>query len=40
MQATAGGFLVVMGLLLVTDRWLQLIAPVLSWYAQARWPPI
>ena len=40
MQATAGAFLVVMGFLLITDRWLQLIAPVLSWYAQARWPPI
>jgi cytochrome c-type biogenesis protein len=40
MQSTAGAFLVFMGVLLVTDRWLQLISPVLSWYAQARWPPI
>ena len=40
MQATAGAFLVFMGVLLITDRWLQLISPVLSWYAQARWPPI
>jgi len=22
------------------DRWLQVVAPVLAWYAQARWPPI
>lgn len=40
MQTTAGAFLVFMGVLLVMDRWLQLISPVLSWYAQARWPPI
>ena len=23
-----------------TDRWLPLMAPILSWYARARWPPI
>jgi hypothetical protein len=23
----------------VTDRWLPLVAPALSWYAQTRWPP-
>jgi len=40
MQTAAGAFLVFMGVLLVMDRWLQLISPVLSWYAQARWPPI
>jgi cytochrome c-type biogenesis protein len=40
LQTTAGAFLVFMGVLLVMDRWLQLISPVLSWYAQARWPPI
>ena len=40
MQTIAGAFLVFMGVLLVMDRWLQLISPVLSWYAQARWPPI
>jgi hypothetical protein len=26
--------------LLVTDRWLPLVSPVLAWYAQARWPPM
>jgi len=36
----SGALLIVMGVLLVTDRWLPLIAPVLSWYASARWPPI
>jgi cytochrome c-type biogenesis protein len=40
MQGAAGGLLVAMGLLLVTDRWLPLISPVLAWYAQARWPPV
>ena len=40
LQTTAGAFLVFMGVLLVMDRWLQLISPFLSWYAQARWPPI
>ncbi|HLQ62545.1 MAG TPA: cytochrome c biogenesis protein CcdA [Candidatus Acidoferrales bacterium] len=39
-QAAAGVLLVGMGVLLVTDRWLPLVAPVLSWYAQARWPPV
>jgi len=40
MQGAAGALLVVMGVLLVTDRWLPLISPVLAWYAQARWPPV
>lgn len=40
LQPVSGGLLVVMGALLVTDRWLPLIAPVLAWYANARWPPI
>ena len=40
MQGAAGALLVVMGILLVTDRWLPLISPVLAWYAQARWPPV
>jgi cytochrome c-type biogenesis protein len=40
MQGVAGALLVVMGALLLTDRWLPLISPVLSWYAQARWPPV
>jgi cytochrome c-type biogenesis protein len=39
LQAASAVLLVAMGVLLVTDRWLPLIAPVLAWYAQARWPP-
>ncbi len=39
-ESASGALLVAMGVLLVTDRWLPLMAPVLSWYAQARWPPI
>jgi cytochrome c-type biogenesis protein len=39
-QGIAGLLLVAMGVLLLTDRWLPLVAPVLAWYAQARWPPI
>lgn len=38
-QAASGVLLVGMGFLLITDRWLPLIAPILSWYAQAHWPP-
>ena len=40
LQPISGVFLAVMGVLLITDRWLPLIAPVLAWYASARWPPI
>lgn len=40
LQPVSGALLVVMGVLLITDRWLPLIAPVLAWYASARWPPI
>jgi len=40
LQTASGALLVAMGLLLVTDRWLPLMAPILTWYAQARWPPI
>lgn len=40
LQPAAGGLLVVMGVLLVTNRWLPLIAPVLGWYAQFKWPPV
>lgn len=40
LQGASGFLLVAMGFLLVTDRWLPLVSPVLSWYAQARWPPI
>jgi len=39
-QGVAGVLLAAVGALLLTDRWLPLISPVLAWYAQARWPPI
>jgi cytochrome c-type biogenesis protein len=39
LQSASGVLLVAMGALLVTDRWLPLIAPALSWYAQSKWPP-
>lgn len=39
-QSAAGVLLVGMGVLLLTDRWLPLVAPVLAWYAKAHWPPV
>ena len=39
-QGASGPLLAVMGLLLLTDRWLPLVSPALAWYAQARWPPL
>lgn len=39
-QYASGGVLIAMGILLLTNRWLPLISPVLSWYAKAHWPPI
>jgi cytochrome c-type biogenesis protein len=39
LQTASAALLVAMGVLLVTDRWLPLVAPVLAWYADARWPP-
>lgn len=39
LQSASAALLVVMGVLLVTDRWLPLVAPILAWYSEARWPP-
>jgi cytochrome c-type biogenesis protein len=39
LQGASGVVLVAMGALLLTDRWLTLMAPALAWYAQSRWPP-
>ena len=39
-KGLSGLLLIAMGVLLITDRWLPLISPVLGWYAQARWPPV
>ena len=40
LQPASGLLLAVIGVLLITDRWLPLISPFLAWYAQAKWPPI
>ena len=40
LQPVSGALLVAMGVLLVTDQWLPLISPALTWYANAHWPPI
>jgi cytochrome c-type biogenesis protein len=39
-QGASGALLISMGVLLLTERWLPLISPVLAWYAQVRWPPV
>lgn len=39
-HVAAGAVLVAIGALLITNRWLPLMAPVLAWYAQLRWPPL
>ena len=36
----AGALLVAMGALLLTDRWLSLMSPLLRLYARAQWPPV
>ena len=35
-----GSVLGVMGLLILTDRWLPLMAPLLRWYSELNWPPL
>ena len=40
LQVVAGAILVGMGLLLLTGRWLPVIAPVLDAYARLHWPPV
>lgn len=39
-QGASGVLLMAMGVLLLTNRWLPLVSPVLAWYARAHWPPI
>lgn len=38
-EISGGAVLAVMGALILTDRWLLLMAPLLRWYAQLNWPP-
>ncbi|MGH2579444.1 MAG: cytochrome c biogenesis CcdA family protein [Actinomycetota bacterium] len=35
-----GAVLVVMGLLMITGRWLALFTPLIRWFSSHRWPPI
>jgi len=39
-RSISGLVLIAMGVLLVTNLWLPLMAPLLRWYAQAQWPPV
>lgn len=37
----AGGIVLAsMGILLLSDQWVQLMAPLLRWYAELNWPPL
>ena len=38
-EITGGVVLALMGVLILTDRWLPLMAPLLRWYSQMNWPP-
>ncbi len=38
-EVGGGAVLGLMGVLILTDRWLPLMAPLLRWYAQLGWPP-
>ena len=38
-EIVGGGVLALMGVLILTDRWLPLMGPLLRWYAQLNWPP-
>ncbi len=40
LRLAAGGLLSAMGILLLTNLWLPLMAPFLAFYARAHWPPI
>jgi len=40
LRITAGILLIGMGVLLMTDRWVPLMAPLLRLYAKAQWPPV
>ncbi len=39
-RASSSALLVAMGALLLTDRWVPLMAPLLRVYARAQWPPV
>jgi cytochrome c-type biogenesis protein len=39
-EIVGGGVLGLMGVLILTDRWLPLMGPLLRWYGQLNWPPL
>lgn len=39
-EVAGGAVLGLMGILIVTDRWLPLMGPLLRWYGQLNWPPL
>ncbi len=39
-EIAGGAVLAAMGLLILTGRWLALMAPLLRWYGQLNWPPL
>lgn len=39
-EVTGGAVLLAMGLLVLSDQWLRLMAPLLRWYAELNWPPL
>lgn len=38
-EVIGGGVLGLMGVLILSDRWLPLMSPLLRWYGQLNWPP-
>lgn len=38
-EVVGGAVLGLMGVLILSDRWLPLMAPLLRWYGQLNWPP-
>lgn len=38
-EVVGGGVLGLMGVLILSDRWLPLMGPLLRWYGQLNWPP-
>lgn len=39
-EVVGGSVLILMGVLMITGRWVQLFAPVLRWFARIGWPPV
>jgi len=40
LHIASGVLLSAMGILLLTNQWLPLMAPLLRFYAKAQWPPV